>query len=151
MQIQQNWALKILHNKDYHTPTKSIDKELNLLLVEDIYKIGVLKFVYKQKYFLLPNVFSQFYIENASIHSHNTRQCHGIHVINPTNKFGQRKIIYIKEHFFGNLIKHNCDYFTSKPSAKKVKHWHFISKYKWLIILALFITIENKTFECALA
>ncbi len=59
----------ILHNKDYHTPTKSLHKELNLLLVEDIYKLGVLKFVYKQQNNLLPNVFSQFYIENANIHS----------------------------------------------------------------------------------
>ncbi len=94
MQIQQNQALKILHNKDYHTPTKSLHKELNLLLVEDIYKLGVLKFVYKQQNNLLPNIFSQFYIENASIHSHNTRQSHSLHVINPTNKFGQRRIIY---------------------------------------------------------
>ncbi len=85
VQIQQNRALKRLHNKDYHTPTKSLHKELNLLLIEDIYKLGILKFVY---------IFRQFYIENASIHSHNTRQSHGLHVINPTNKFGQRRIIY---------------------------------------------------------
>ncbi len=46
VQIQQNRALKILHNinKDYQTPTKSLHKELNLLLVEYIYKLGVLKF-----------------------------------------------------------------------------------------------------------
>ncbi len=85
VRIQQNRALKILHNKDYHTPTKSLHKELNLLLVEDIYKLGVLKFVYKQHNNLLPNIFNQFYIENASIHSHNTRQSHRLHVINPTN------------------------------------------------------------------
>ncbi len=48
MQIQQNQALKIRHNKDYHTPTKSLHKELNLLLVDDIYKLCDLKFVYKQ-------------------------------------------------------------------------------------------------------
>ncbi len=89
VQIQQNRALKMLHNKNYHTPTKSLQRELNLLLVEDIYKLGVLKFVYKQQNNLLPNVFCQFYIENASIHSHNTRQNHGLHVINPTNTFCQ--------------------------------------------------------------
>ncbi len=48
VQIKQNQGLKILHNKDYHTPTKSLFKELNLLLVEGICKFGVLKFVYKQ-------------------------------------------------------------------------------------------------------
>ncbi len=94
VQIQQNRALKILHNKDCHTPTKSLHKELNLLLVEDIYKLGVLNFVHKQQNNLLPNVFSEFYIENANIHSHKTRQSHGLLVINPTNKFGQLRIIY---------------------------------------------------------
>ncbi len=94
VQIQQNQALKILHNKDYSTPTKSLHKEFNLLLLENIYKLGVLKLVYKQQNNLLPNIFSQFYIENASIHSHNTRQSQGLHVINPTNKFGQRRILF---------------------------------------------------------
>ncbi len=32
-QIQQNRAPKILHNKDFRTPTKQLHKELNLLLV----------------------------------------------------------------------------------------------------------------------
>ncbi len=90
VQIQQNRALKILYNKDYHTPTKSLHKEHNLLVVEDIYKLGVLEFVYKQQ----NNVFSQFYIENASIHSHKTEESHGLDVINPTNKFGQCRILY---------------------------------------------------------
>ncbi len=83
-----------VNNKDYHTPTKSLHEELNLLLVKDIYKLGVLRFVYKQQNNLLPNVFSQFYIENASTHSHNTRQSHGLHVINPTNYFRQGRTIY---------------------------------------------------------
>ncbi len=94
MQVQQNQSLKILLNKDYCKSTKSLHKELNLLLVEDIYKFGVLKFVYKQQNNLLPNVFRQFYIEKASIHSHNTRQSRDLHVINPTNTFSQRRIIY---------------------------------------------------------
>ncbi len=66
MHIQQNRALK-------------------LLLVKDIYKFGVLKFVYKQQNNLLPNLFIKprlvIHIDNASIYSHNTRQIRGLHII----------------------------------------------------------------------
>ncbi len=127
VQIQQNQALKILHNKDYHTPTKPLHKELNLLLVEDIYKLGVLKFVYKQQNNLLTNIFSQFYIENANILSHNTRQSHDLHVINPTNNFVQRRIIY-QGTFLWNSIPAQLQSFHFKTFCKKVKK-NFISKY----------------------
>ncbi len=127
VQIQQSQALKILLNKDYHTPTKSLHKELNLLLVEDIYKLGVLKFVYKQQNNLLPNIFSQFYIENASIPSHNTGQSHGLHVINPTNKFGQCRITY-QGTLLWNSIPAQLRSFHFKTFNKKVKQ-NYISKY----------------------
>ncbi len=123
VQIQQNRALKTLGNKDYHTPTKSLHKELNLFIVEDIYKLGVLKFVYKQQNNLLPNIFSQFYIENAS----NIRQSHGLHVINPTNKFGQRRIMY-QGTCLWNSIPAQLRSFHFKILSKKVKQ-NFISKY----------------------
>ncbi len=107
VQIQQNRALKILHNKDYYTPTKSLYKELNLLLVEDIYKVGGLKFVYKQQNNLLPNVFSQFDIENSSIHSHKTRQSHDLH-----------RIIY-QGPFLWNSIPSQLGSFHLKTFSKK--------------------------------
>ncbi len=109
------------------TPTKSLHKELNKLLVEDIYKLSVLKFIYKQLNNLPPNIFNQFYIENESIHSHNTRQSHGLHVINPTNKFCQRRIIY-QGTFIWNSIPAQLRPFHFKTFSKKVKQ-NIISKY----------------------
>ena len=38
LQKQQNRCLKILFNKDYFTPTKSLHKELKVPLVTDIFK-----------------------------------------------------------------------------------------------------------------
>ncbi len=90
--------------------------------VEDIYKLGVLKFVYKQQNNLLHNVFSQFYIENASIHSHNTTQSHGLHVINPTNKFGQCRLIYqgtfLWKSIPAQLWSFHLKTFSKKSNAK---------------------------------
>ncbi len=47
VQTQQNRSLKILYNKDYLTPTLTLHKELDLLLVQIIYKINIAKFVSK--------------------------------------------------------------------------------------------------------
>ncbi len=41
---------KILHNKDYFTPTIQLYRDLNLVLVRDIYNLGIAKFVYKQSH-----------------------------------------------------------------------------------------------------
>ncbi len=100
---------------------KTQHEELNLLLVEAIYKLGVLKFLYinRQQNNLFPNCISQFYIENASIHSHNTRQL--------CNKFGQRRIIY-QGTFPWNSIPAELRSFHLKTISKKIKQ-NFISKY----------------------
>ncbi len=60
---------------------------------------------------LFPNLFSQSTLKMQIIHSHNTRQSHGLHVINPTNKFGQHRIIY-QGTFLGTQFQHNFDHFT---------------------------------------
>ena len=94
VQTQQNRAIKILYSKDYYTPTKKLHKDLNILLVQDIYKLSVLKIVHRQQNNLLPNIFDNFYTENTNIHNHNTRQSSSLHVPKPTNKHGLTCITY---------------------------------------------------------
>ncbi len=53
VQTQQNRAIKILFNKNYYTPTKILHKDLDILLIQDIYKLSIAKLVYKQKNVLL--------------------------------------------------------------------------------------------------
>ena len=72
VQTQQNRSLKILYQKDYFTPTKVLHSDLNILMVQDIYKLSIAKFVYKQKNELLPEIFTNFFTENSQIHSYNT-------------------------------------------------------------------------------
>ncbi len=56
VQTQQNRALKILFSKNYYTRTKLLHKELKVLLIQDIYKLSILKFVFKQQNYLLPEI-----------------------------------------------------------------------------------------------
>ena len=74
VQVQQNRSLKILYNKDYMTHTKTLHRELKTLLVENIYKLSIAKFVYKYEKGMLPKIFDNFFIKNNKMHSHGTRQ-----------------------------------------------------------------------------
>ncbi len=73
VQIQPNRSLKILYNKDYITPTLTLHTELDLLLVQEKYKINIAKFVIKQRNQLLPDLFNNLFIEYSHAHSHNTK------------------------------------------------------------------------------
>ncbi len=86
VQTQQNRSLKILHNKDYFTPTIQLHRDLNLLLVQDIYKLGIAKFVYKHQTDTLPEIFDNIFTVNNEIHHHNTRQRGNLHVEHKVKK-----------------------------------------------------------------
>ncbi len=95
VQTQQNRAIKILFNKDFLTPTHSLHKDIDILLVQDIFKLYILKFVDKQQKQLLPNIFNNFYITSKETHNYNTRQRGNLHV----NKITKNKLkIYNKTH-----------------------------------------------------
>ena len=74
LQVKQNRALKILFNKDFYTPTKKLHHELKVLMVEDMYKYNMGKFVYKQQIGLLPDIFENHFTTVKATHDHMTRQ-----------------------------------------------------------------------------
>ncbi len=89
VQTQQNRVLKILYNKEYFTPTKHLHKELNLLMVRDIFKHSVAKYMYKQNNGLLPEIFENLFTENNQIHYYTTRQNKSIYVRHSENKYSK--------------------------------------------------------------
>jgi hypothetical protein len=127
IQTQQNRALKILHTKDFYTPTKLLHKDLNVLLVKDIYNLSVLQFVYKQRCDLLPSIFNNFFTQNTSIHSHNTRQSKGLYANHPKNKYGLNRIKY-QGPILWNSIPEKTRNLSLTTFVKKVKK-SFISLY----------------------
>ncbi len=80
---------------------------------------------------MLPNLFSQFYIENASLHCHKSQQSHGLDVINPTNKFSQRRIRNFKKKksIPAQFWSFHRNTFSKKVKTKLhqqyTKHWFY--------------------------
>ena len=122
VQTQQNRSLKILFNKDYFTPTIKLHTDLNLLLVRDIYKLSIAKFVYKQKNQILPEIFNNLFTENYEIHNHNTRQCGKLHVGHQKTKLESLKTKHQGTEIWNSIPStiQNCT--TTKSFSKNVKN-----------------------------
>ncbi len=127
VQTQQNRALKILYRLDYLTPTIKLHTDLNLLLVKDIYKCSIAKFVYKQQNNLLPNIFNKYIIKNTNIHNYNTRQM--LHVPHITKQIGKYKTEYQGVVIWNALPKNIVQSKSVKGFHKKIKKY-VIKQYK---------------------
>ena len=119
VQVQQIRALKILFNRDYFTSTIKLHTDLDILLVKDIYKLSISKFVYKYKNDILPDIFENMFPINSMIHNHNT-----IHKLNPTNKLGEASTKHQGTLLWNALPMDVRDAKTLKNFSKKCKKYH---------------------------
>ena len=92
VQTKQNSAIKVLHNKNFYTPTTQLHKELRYPLVKDIEKINVCKFVHKQSNYKTPKIFNDLFTENKDIHKYNTRQSQNLATPLAATNFSQKTI-----------------------------------------------------------
>ncbi len=128
VQVQQNRALKILFNRDYFTSTTVLHKDLDILLVKDIYKQSIVKFVYKYNAQILPSIFENMFPVNCMIHTHNTRQSKNIHLSNPINKLGESLTRHQGAVLWNALPKEIRQVETIKTFTKKFKK-HLLLNY----------------------
>ncbi len=76
----QKKCVRTITASKYNAHTEPIFKELNILKIEDIFKLQVLKFYFKYKNGSLPQYLQSLPLQhNRDIHSQNTRTCNDIH------------------------------------------------------------------------
>ena len=76
LQTLQNKLLKVLYKKPFRTNTNDLHSELNLLKVNDIFNLYLLKFVFKVKNKEIIKQFFDYFKAIESIHHHETRYRH---------------------------------------------------------------------------
>ena len=76
----QKRAIRTIVGAKRFDHTQPIFKKLNILNLSEIYLYFVQLFMYKYHHRILPNVFDDFFVSNASIHNHFTRQRYHFHV-----------------------------------------------------------------------
>ena len=70
----QKRAVRMISCSKYNAHTEPLFKSLNLLKVEDIFKIKILKFYYKYSQKTLPLYFNEMFTKTSDQHNHGTRQ-----------------------------------------------------------------------------
>ena len=74
IQIEQNPIVKIITKKPFiKTKISPLYDKLNLLRLDDIYKLEVLKFMFSFKMKILPNCFKDYFTIPSEIHEYLTR------------------------------------------------------------------------------
>ncbi len=63
-----------------------------MLKVSGIYSLLLLQFVYKQQHSKLPEIFSDYFVTRAKIHSINTRGKHNLHINQIKGNIGHKSI-----------------------------------------------------------
>ena len=76
----QKKAIRTISNSKFNAHTEPLFKELRLLKISDIFNLQCLKFYFNVTHRQTPVFFFTFFIQNNTVHSHETRKRHHIHI-----------------------------------------------------------------------
>ena len=127
IQVQQNYIVKTLARTNrYKTKLLPLYNQLNLLKLNQIFELEVLKFVFKFKNKLLPICFNDYFRPASEIHRYSTRFSthHNWAAKSVCNKaITKRSLKYVGYKIWNDLpneIKNNCQ-FNIHTFSNKVK------------------------------
>ena len=120
---KQNTALKVLFSKDFYTPTTKLHHNLGVLLVKDIYKLYLAKFVFKHQHGLLPEAFDDYFTKNDTFHTHFTKQNMNLHKYQYINLTGQKMVKHRTITFWNELPSNVRNAVSIKVFTRKAKEY----------------------------
>lgn len=131
LQVMQNRLLKILYKKDWLYGTNELHKELELLKIEDVSNLCVLKFIHKYRIGDVPEIFTGFLTERNTIHNYGTRYKNKYEIpkINKLS-YGGKTLKYTGAKMYNKLpydITMNCK-ISIKEFCNRIKKY-FIKNY----------------------
>jgi len=104
LMVLNNKLLRILQNVARDTHVIDLYYNYNTLALPDLHKYYILLFMHRFFHHKeLPHIFSTYFVQNAEIHSHNTRTKEEPHVKLFSSTFGQRSIKYKGPHLWSSL------------------------------------------------
>ena len=72
--------MRIITNSPYNAHALPLFSKLNQLTIYDLNKLSVVTFMYRYHNQCLPDIFSNYFCTNSSIHSHFTRNSNKLHI-----------------------------------------------------------------------
>ena len=99
----QKRAVRIITSSNYLAHSEPIFKKLYFLKLDDIYRIQLLKFIYKLINKQLPDYFNQnLLLYNTQRHQHATRACTNVFIPRVNHEFLERNIRFSIAKIFNN-------------------------------------------------
>ena len=83
LQTSQKRSIRIITGAPPRSPSTPLFLTTELLPIKYLYEHRILEFMYKFNNHMLPNIFSNLFTTNASVHNYNTRQRYNIHQTHP--------------------------------------------------------------------
>ena len=123
----QKKAIRIITNSNYITHTTPIFKNLNLLKMNDIYKISVLKFYYQYCHDQLPYYLQSFdFTRRAETHHCNTRNKSALKKVNIVSAS------YILRNSTPKIINETPSVILEKITTHSIQDFMSYAKYYYI-------------------
>ena len=145
----QKWALRSITLSKYNAHTEPLFKKLNLLKIQDIYTLCLLKFYYKYKNDLLPKFFAGMFDAIYPTHSYATRQREQPVLIRSKTQAAQATIRYslpiaiqkINVNVMNKIDTHSFSGFTNYAKSHLISLYNSLCEKKllymqWIIKMA---------------
>ena len=129
----QKRAIRLITDSPYNSHTSPIFKQLNILQLEDMFKVNMLKWYYQFKNKKLPFYFNSFeFPTHENIHNYNTRNRRN--VVNPLSRIQAskkclRNHIHVVLKLFSIIVLEKVDTHSKKGFITYAKN-HLISNYQ---------------------
>ena len=118
-----NKILRILQNQPYNSSVKDLYAEYNTLPIPQLHiqqlLILVHKFVYHRH--LLPSIFLNYFQDNKSIYSYDTRNKANLHLHSVNTTYGQRSVKYEAASLWNDLPQSVKDVVSINKFKQSVK------------------------------
>ena len=106
-----NSCLRLITHSHRLAHTESLFKELNILTIEKLYVFSVQLFMFKFSNAVIPAVFSDFFVVNADVYDHNTRQRLQYHtpIVHSQQTSRRVRVTGVRaHHIFSSIIGYSC-------------------------------------------
>ena len=125
----QKKAVRLISKGKYNCHTEPLFRKLNLLKIDDIFKLDCIQLYIKNRQNKLPHYLSNQLLTNEHFHSYNTRQTQNIHNLPIRTKLEEQQINTKVSIVYNNLQENIKSKVTSCASIKTIKK-EIIAQYQ---------------------
>ena len=123
--LLQKKAVRIITKANYLSHSAPIFAELKVLKFNDLYCLNLGKFMFKNKYRLLPNSFNEMFTLASSIHSYGTRKAlkGDLYVNHNRTSIHKNSVVQRGVEYWNSLPIHFKQPSTISTFSRKLKHY----------------------------